>query len=698
MLNANFLRLLPLILLAAMLVVVPRSAGADKLEGEQAKAAKERLKEIKKDWKKADTATRMSRVRELARLPERTVGIFLIDVVDDDASDDVALVAAWALVYHNEPGDARELTKSFNKAKTPGRRAACVRWLGQYGAEAPLKELRKIALDGDGSAEAATHAIADIKSDDAWNAIEAVAQSGKLPEARRTAMARLLAAGDKRGVETMASSANLEDAAWAAHYAIGTPLETEALTQVLEFAKRPLKLAAGKRPHFFGSLLARLTALESHQAVVTAAGGLSNQFDAEIGWWLISLNRGPAAYKAASRWLQSDEVENVLNGLRYLQRLPEPLSGDELKLATESLTPLLAHSSDDVVAHAMLTCLAAGACKDSVEARINEWLKDEKPFRRAAALLAAGRAGTNASDRALELLKDDSWFVQSAALDCLLRLRPAGCAWEVLGYAEKQAEGRMFSEAIALLCDLTGQDFGDQMEKWTDWLKANEKFSVPARKLETLRGVPVQRLRQKTAAKFYGLEIDSINLQFAIDRSVSMVNPVSREPERPDFPSRKADILKRRPEVGRMVRDGFLPRFHVAAAEVAAALDGLSQNAKFGITLFNHEHINHERVGNDIRNRKDAVNWMLSTDVQGGTDIKAALLSVIEKGEADTILLLSDGEPMSLSILEMISRANAIRRVNIVVVSIHKDLFNRHYLSALATRDYGQIVDAEPKD
>lgn len=698
MLNANYLRLLSMLLVAAMLVVLPAPAGADKLDGEQAKAAKERLKEIKKDWKKADKATRMSRVRELARLPERTVGSFLVDVLDDDESDDVALAAAWALVYHNDPADARTLTKSFNKAKTPGRRAACVRWLGLYGAEAPLKELRKIALDADASAEAATHAIADIKSDDAWNAIEAVAQSAKLPEARRTAMARLLAAGDKRGVETMSGSANLEDAAWAAHFAIGTPLETEALKQVLEFAKRPFKVAAGKRPHFFGSLLARLTALESHQAVVAAASGLSNQYDAEIGWWLISVNRGAAAYKAASRWLQSDEVENVLNGLRYLQRLPEPMAGDELKLAAEALAPLLAHVSDDVVAHAMLTCLVAGACKDAVEAKAAEWLKDDKTFRRAAALLAAGRAGMNASDRALELLKDDCWYVQSAALDCLLRLRPASCAWEVLAYAEKQSEGRMFSEAIALLCDLTGQDFGDLTEKWSEWLKANEKFSVPARKLETLRGVPVQRLKQKTAAKFYGLEIDSVNLQFAIDRSVSMINPVSREPDRPDFAARKADILKRRPEVGRMVRDGFLPRFHVAAAEVAAALDGLSQNAKFGITLFNHEHINHERVGNDIKSRKDAVNWMLSTDVQGGTDIKAALLSVIEKGEADTILLLSDGEPTSLSILEMISRANAIRRVNIVVVSIHKDLFNRHYLNALATRDHGQIVDAEPRD
>jgi hypothetical protein len=53
---------------------------------------------------------------------------------------------------------------------------------------------------------------------------------------------------------------------------------------------------------------------------------------------------------------------------------------------------------------------------------------------------------------------------------------------------------------------------------------------------------------------------------------------------------------------------------------------------------------------------------------------------------------------MSLSILEMISRANAVKRVNIMVVSIHKDLSNRHYLDVLATRDYGKIVDAEPSD
>ena len=74
------------------------------------------------------------------------------------------------------------------------------------------------------------------------------------------------------------------------------------------------------------------------------------------------------------------------------------------------------------------------------------------------------------------------------------------------------------------------------------------------------------------------------------------------------------------------------------------------------------------------------------------------LLKIIDAAQADTIVLLSDGEPMSLSILEMIARENAVRRLNIMVVSIHKDLFNRHYLDALATRQHGKCVDAEPSD
>jgi hypothetical protein len=205
-------------------------------------------------------------------------------------------------------------------------------------------------------------------------------------------------------------------------------------------------------------------------------------------------------------------------------------------------------------------------------------------------------------------------------------------------------------------------------------------------------------MRQKTSATFYGLELDSTNLQFALDRSVSMAMAVTREPERRDYPDRKAEILRRRPEVSRLVRDGFLPRYYVAAAELNAALDAMSQKARYGITLFNTELMHSERVVNAIDQRRKAVNWMLMVDPQGGTDIKAALLDIIEKAEADTIVLLSDGEPTSLQILEEIHRANAVKRVNINVVSIHQHEYYRHYMQAMAEREYGRLIDAEPKD
>jgi HEAT repeat protein len=560
-----------------------------------------------------------------------------------------------------------------------------------------MDDLRKAALDDDASAEHAVSALVDIDTEAAWNVIETVAQTAKFGDARKAAVSSLLTKGDRRGIDNISRAANAEEAAWMAHFAIGTDLETDALKAVLEHARKPVTLARGARPQYFGSLLARLTRLESHQAVASAS--INQMYETEKGWWLISCNRASTDARAATRWLRDDKPDTILNGLRYLQRVPEPLAGDDLKLITDALAPLIKHENDDVLGHALLTAIATGACRDEAIAAAEAWLKDDKPLRRATALIALGRAGHKpAAARAIELLKDEAWYVQSAALDCLLHLRAVECAGAVFEYVKAQPVGRLFSEGIALLVDLTGQDFGDELNKWEQWLKDNPGFSAAERKLESLRGVPHRRMKDMTGARFYGLEINSLNVQFALDRSVSMINPVSREPERVDFVDRKADILKRRPEVNRMVRDGFLPRFYVAAAEMSAALDGMPQNAMFGITLFNHEFIERERLENSILLRRGSVNWMLSTDIQGGTDIKNALLAIIERTEADTILLLSDGEPMSLSILEMIARANEFRRVNIMVVSIHDNLYDRHYLSALAARHYGKLVDAEPRD
>lgn len=684
-----------------LLLAVQPAHVADKLKGEDAKPAKERVKAAKKDWKKATKAEKFDILLGLQRYPEASVTDFLEDAIQSETDDEVALVAAWVMTSHAEPDDVKLLLKQYGRAKTPERRATTLRWLGRYGESSPLKELKRASVDKDGSAPAATEAIADMGTPDALTALEAVATGGVNPEAKRVALARLLARGDQRGVEQLGNAGHLEDAAAAAHFAIDTELETAALKKVLEFARKGMKLAPGVRPNYFGSLLVRLSRPESHQAVLDDYNALVRQFEPELGWWLVSCNRGPVKVEIATRFMAGgdDDTDKLLNGLRLLQRLPEKLTGPALTAVEAVLAPLVSHANDEVVAHAMLTSAATGAATKPVAEKIAAWLKDEKPFRVAAALLAAGNAGHGAHGAdAVAALKHASWFVQSAALDALLRLRPADCRLPVLELAKAEGEGRLFGECIALLCDLTGQDHGDDLSKWEEWLKANAAGTPPARKLQTLRGVGWTRSKQKTGATFYGLEINSLRVQFAIDRSISMVNPVGREPRRVDFADRKADILRRRPEVGRMARDGFLPRFHVTAAETAAALDGMSQKATFGLTLFNHEFIQHKRVSNDIASRRDAVNWMLSTDVQGGTDIKNALMAIIQSAEADTIVLLSDGDPLSAGILEAIHRANAIKRINILVVSVHEHMHHRHYMDALAKREGGRIVDAEPRD
>ncbi|MBE7492283.1 MAG: hypothetical protein HS108_11070 [Planctomycetes bacterium] len=692
-------RLIPALFVALVLPGV--LLHADKLEGDAAKEAKARVREIKKDWKKLSKAEKLPLLAEMARLPEPSVADFLQEVISTETDDDTAGEAARALTRHNEPGHAKDLLKLLGRAQTPGRKAEIVRWLGRYSDKATLAELRKLAQGDDVVAESAVLALCDVNTPECWSTVDAVAQTGKNPAARRVAAWRLISAGDKRGLDALEKLAGLEDAAFAAHAAIGTEHETEALRRVLVHARKAPALKPGERPHLFGSLLARLRAQASHDAAAEALPGLAKALEIETGWWLVGHSRAQPRFAAAERWLGADEPETILNGLRLLQRAPRKLEGAELKAADAALEPLLAHANEDVTVHALLTCAATGAAKSKFEDTLGRWLKSDKSLLRATAILAAGRAGLDRHAlAAVDLLRDETWFVVSAALDCLLRLRPAEAAPAALELARTAAEGRLFAEAIALLCDLTGQDFGDALDKWEKWLADNPGFKIADRKRDTLRGVAYQRLKQKTAATFFGLEIESTNVQFCLDRSISMISPVAREPQRPDFPARKKDVLTRRPEVTRSVRDGFLPRMYVAACEVAAALDGMSPSAKFGILLFNTELLEYatSRTANNPDDRRKAVNWLLSTQPQGGTDIQNALLDAVRKAQADTIVLLSDGEPTSLGIIEQICRANEVRRLNILVVSIHEKLHYRHYQDALAWREGGRTIDGEPQD
>lgn len=676
-----------LLLLTLLLLPLGAFGHAERLEGDAARDAKKRARQIKKDWKNASKAEKLVLLKVLARLPERTVGKLLEDYVEDEEDIDTASMAALAWVEHGEADDADDLLKIYKKAKDPTRKAAAIRWLGRYGENAPLKDLGKAAMEKDASSIAAVRALADAGD---YDGVALAAEAAGFDLARSEAVGLLLAHDDERGVEFLAKIREVEEAARVAHYAIATDLETKALEQVLTIARGK---TAGP---YFASLLGRLTFQASHDAVVKAADVLDVN---AVGWWLIGISNGAPPLKLAKGWLRDDEKDRRLRGLRYFQRVTEPLVGQDAEAVLACVESSLGSDDDELKSHAMLTASVTHVCDDKLKESVAAWIDDENADRRTCALLCAGRGGlTDHNDAAIKALTDECWYVASAALDALLHLRPKAAIKAAFDLAKSKGEGRLYAEALVLLRDLTGVDHGDDLKKWDEWIRANPDAEPVAQGHKSLRGVGYTRVKDRSRATFFGIEIESRNLEFASDRSYSMSDAVRREPNRVDFTIRKQDLLKRRPEVGRMMRGGFLPRFYVAACELSGALDALPATTKFGVTLFNTDVFEYAktRTENGDKERRDAINWMLSTDIKGGTDIKNALLAIIKKGECDTILLLSDGEPMSLGIIEEIRRANAIRRVNIHVVSIHKHSYNRHYLATLAALEGGQIINAEP--
>ncbi|MCC6575618.1 MAG: hypothetical protein IT462_17700 [Planctomycetes bacterium] len=685
----------------ACLLFVSFNADADRLEGDAIKHARDRLKEVKKAWPGYTKAEKLPLLNELSALNENSVGDFLLDCVAKEADADTASEAARALARHGNKSDAAALIKAFNAAKEPARKAACLRWLGKFGEDAPDAQLLQVALGADAWGEAAVLALDDTRAEKSAGWLDKVATDSKSPESRCAACACLITRGDMNGVRGLSNLDTLERVAQAANAAAGGPLEADAVERLIDFAKRGQKFPAGVRPHNFAALLGRLQNRDAHQKLVDAAAELSKSVEVEVSWWLIGWCNAKTALRVAKPGLEDEDKDRKISGLRYLQNAPEPLKGDDLLEATKMVGPFVASTDVELSTHAMLACAACGITGDTFDGTIKDWARSDKPLLRSAAMLAIARAARGGhAALCVEALSDKHWYVVSSALEALRVLRPPAGLTAILDVAKREQGGRIWAESIALLRDLTAQDFGDDLAKWDEWITKNASTYKPEPgKLKTLRGVAVTRVKAATSARFFNLEFESENVEFTLDRSISMIDPMRREPGRPDFAVRKADILKRRAEVKRMMKDGFLPRFHAACVELAACLEHKEQRTRFGITLFNTEleTYSDKRTVNGPTERKAAVNWMLSSEVKGGTDIQRALLAVIEKGEADTILLLSDGEPLSLGIIEQIQRANVFRRVDIHIVNLAKAPSSRGYLQVVAQGAAGKLVDAEPK-
>ncbi|MHC4839754.1 MAG: HEAT repeat domain-containing protein, partial [Planctomycetota bacterium] len=465
---------------------------AERLKKDDAKAAKARLKEVKKDWKRATAAEKLIKLKRIKRENEKSVAKWLLDVVEDDDSDVVAARATLILAGWDEESDIKSLVKIYNKAKDPSRRAAILRWFGKFDSNAPLVELKKIGMTKDDSAVTATHALADVDITETWTFVFLIGQGSSNPKARIAAARHLLAVGDERGLEVLDDFRKVEEAAEAAHAAIGTGLEVEAVKRVAKLSAKTMRTKPGQTAYFYGSLLARITEPAAYEAVTSSAPGSTKYLCYfEYMWWLVGFNRHKVNVGTALDGIDKDTDDAILNGLRMLQRVSEKLGLGDAKDVKDVLPALLDHENKEVTQHALLAAAATRVIDKDAEKKIETWIGHDEPDFKAAALLAAGQMGMKKHRvAAINMLQDGCWYVQSAALDFLLRVRSAKDADTLLAFIEEQKSGRLFAEAIALLVDLTGQDHGDDLEKWKEWLAANKEFTKQKQSLQTLRGVP----------------------------------------------------------------------------------------------------------------------------------------------------------------------------------------------------------------
>ncbi|MAF67674.1 MAG: hypothetical protein CMJ84_18725 [Planctomycetes bacterium] len=267
---------------------------------------------------------------------------------------------------------------------------------------------------------------------------------------------------------------------------------------------------------------------------------------------------------------------------------------------------------------------------------------------RMGAAVALERLGTPAALEALQgMLADPSHLVRGEVIECIGRLRGLDAVALLAGALEGETL-RSRLRICELLEDLTGLTLGDSPERWRRWWAAEgAEFVLPtAEQLAEARAERAHRRSRsnRTAAAFYGINIDSDRLCFVLDVSGSMGGS-------------RLSLLKE---------------------EMSRTLERMSDGGQFNLIFFADQisKWKGKLVELDAASRASAQRRLRSLHAGGGTALFNGLAEALEDVEVDTIILLSDGMPSagriqgSEQILDEIERRNALRHVVIHGVSL----------------------------
>ncbi len=272
---------------------------------------------------------------------------------------------------------------------------------------------------------------------------------------------------------------------------------------------------------------------------------------------------------------------------------------------------------------------------------------------------------------AISALADDSWGVRVAAIDSLRQWRLADDLPLLVAHLAT-SRGRTREAIVACLEDWTGRRFGENAAAWEAWAAEQADWTpvavgTAAPQDELLTG----SARTVALRRYHGLPVDDGGLVFLLDASGSMEEAHNRNQS----------------------------YFAVYAADLMRTLGGLPAAARFDLVLFGADAKAWQgRLQEPTTDRMDeAARFLKEATLGGPTNLHDALTTALAVPEAETLYLLSDGDPTAGPVqdherlLRTISRVNRHRGVRIHTIAVGEaDL---DFLARLAAAHEGKTVD-----
>ncbi len=340
--------------------------------------------------------------------------------------------------------------------------------------------------------------------------------------------------------------------------------------------------------------------------------------------------------------------------------------------SVETLEKMLAKPKDPGDAPAIVTALSRIRAGDAAwEERLVKLAGEADRDNRNAALQALADAG-NAKQLPLfvERIAHDDWATRLIALAALEKLRDRDSVGAIVTQMQKES-GRTLVEFGNALFRLTGELHDTDAPTWLKWWNDAGKelpliTSADLEKREQER--ERRRLRQTTQARFFGVKIESHDVVFVVDVSGSM-----------------AEQLESTVVAGRAAT-----RMDVVKGELVKCLKSLDATAFFNLITFNSA-VTRWRDGVAAlseKTRTEAVDYVEHLGSRGGTNIYDAMEAAFADARADTIFLLTDGEPTAGAITDLqfirehVARWNANRHVKIHCIAVGSDFPLLEWLAA----------------